>query len=107
MAGDHVRQSGFRVLGYWGFKSRKIRYVGRDILEDREVHLGGRQRVPQGGNRQRSCGVGVGLVRGAEDSHRQVRAETQREGHIAAGLLSSDQSERLFLLYSVGHSSYP
>lgn len=44
---------------------------------------------PQG--RDQLEGLRRGLVRGSEDSHRQanavVRAQADREGHIAAGLL--------------------
>ena len=68
---------------------------------NREVHLGGRQRVPQGRKQPEELqGQGVCLVRGSEDSHRQVRAQAQREGHIAAGLLSPDHSELCFFLIS-------
>ena len=37
LAGDRVKHSGFRVLGYWGFKSRKIGEPWEEtFLEDRE-----------------------------------------------------------------------
>ena len=90
-------------MGYWGFKSRKIGEPWKEtFLEDREVHLGGRQRVPQGRKQPEELqGQGGCLVRGSEDSHRQVRAQAQREGHIAAGLLSPDHSELCFFFYTV------
>lgn len=51
--------------------------------------------------------MGWGLVRGAEDSHPAGPGQEDTEGHIAAGLPVCLTSPRLFLLYSVGHSSYP